>query len=88
MILLFGQHPQGSMAARQYPLHARVGSVGDVAPSPVLPPSPGGGGGGGGWIGSGPYIRRSEILLTPPEIEEDLILALTAFILVETENHS
>ena len=83
MTLLFGQHPPGSMADRQYPLHARVGSVGDVA-RPVLPPSPDRGGGSFGSV----YIRRQEILSTPPEIEEDLILALTAFTLLETENHS
>jgi hypothetical protein len=84
MTLLFGQHPQGGMADGQYPLHARVGSVGDVAPSPVLPPSPDRGGGAFGGV----YIRRQEILSTPPEIEEDLLLALTAFVLLETENHS
>ena len=87
MILLFGQHPTGATADRQYPMHARVGSVGDVVPPPPIPEPPqSGGGGGGGWR-SPVYIRRQEIIPNRPEIEEDLLLALTAFILLETNAH-
>jgi hypothetical protein len=81
MILLFGQHPQRAMAARQVPLHGRVGSVADLAPAP---PS----GGSWGKFVLPSYIRRPDIVLTPPLPDEDLILALATFFLLETDNRS
>jgi hypothetical protein len=85
MILLFGQHPQRAMADRQIVLHGRVGTVADEAPAFPKPFSSGGGGGGFGFSG---VMRRQGILLTPPNLDEDLILALVAFMLLETENQS
>lgn len=83
MTLLFGQHPTGSMVDRQYPLHARVGSVGDFVPPPTPEPETTVFHGGGGW-GRRQYIRRKEISESPPIIDDDLIAALTAFALLET----
>jgi hypothetical protein len=81
MILLFGQHPQRAMADRQMPLHGRVGSVADLAPTP---PS----GGSWGKYKQPIYIRRPDINLMPPQTDEDLILVLATFFLLETDNQS
>lgn len=85
MILLFGQHPQGSMADRQHPLHARVGSIGDL--TPPLPTPPIAGGGGGGYYHEPVYVRRQSITTSTPQFEEDLIAALTIFTLLENDRH-
>lgn len=79
MILLFGQHLTGSMADRQYPLHARVGSVGDFVQPPTLPPILGGVG--------GVYVRREKITEKHLEVDDDLILAIATLILIDSERH-
>jgi hypothetical protein len=83
MTLLFGQHPTGGMADGQYPLHARVGSVGDLIPGPLPLVS---GASGRGSPRRKILMRRQEILAESPEVDEDLLLGLAAFLLIETEN--
>ena len=81
MILLFGQHPKGSMADRQHPIHARVGSIGDLTPPLPTPPIAG----GGGYYREPAYIRRKSITDTEPQFDEDMIAALTVFTILEND---
>ena len=83
MTLLFGQHPQGSMADRQHPLHARVGSVGDVVTPKFAQARLLGGGGGDHYPRT--YIRRDKIIDKPLKNDEDLVAALIAFALLEND---
>jgi hypothetical protein len=80
MTLLFGQHPQGGMADGQYPLHARVSSVGDVVPippDPTPPPSQVGGSGGSSRRPFKMIVKRDKIGLPANVTDEDLLAALT-----------
>jgi hypothetical protein len=79
MILLFGQHPHRSLVDRQMVIQSRVGSIGDKIAS-------NGGGGGGGRPSS--YVRREKITDTPPDLEEDLVIAIAAFMILETDRQS
>ena len=79
MTLLFGQHPQGSMADRQTVIHGMVGSIGDLTPPRPLPPM--GGGGGGGRT----YFRRNTITPVAPILDDDVIAALTVFTILEND---
>ena len=80
MTLLFGQHPQGSMADRQTVTHGMVGSIGDLTPPRPLPPMGGGGGGGGRT-----YFRRNTITPVAPILDDDVIAALTVFTILEND---
>lgn len=79
MILLFGQHPQRGILDRQYPLHSRVGSVGDITPNPPTEPWA-----EGGSFPRPAYIRRQNILSEPTPPDEDLIIAIAAFSLLSS----
>lgn len=81
MILLFGQVPQRSTVDRQTVLHGLVGSIADLTPPVPTPPI---GGGGGSYYGK-TYIRRNSITPVEPELDEDLIAALTIFTLLRNE---
>ena len=82
MTLLFGQFPQAAYPDGQFPLHALVGSVGD----PVVPPAatrP--------LVGKGidpamiAYIRREQILRSPPAVDEELAAAIAVLFTLETD---
>lgn len=79
MTLLFGQHPQGGMADRQIVTHGMVGSIGDLTPSQRLSPMSGGGG------GARTYFRRNTITAVAPELDDDVIAALTVFTILEND---
>ncbi len=77
MITIFGQFPQNAVLLGQFALHATVGGIADeVINEPQA--------GGGRWVSGEPaYVRRSEVSPTPPKNEEDLVAAITAFMLLE-----
>ena len=83
MILLFGQLPLAASVARQFVLHALVGSVGDAIVPPEPPISPTYRGGGGYYPPT--YIRRAAITTGVPDNDEDLIAAITTFTLLEND---
>ena len=70
MKILYGQFPIGGYISGQYVAHSMAGSIADAV---TLPPNSGG----------GAYIRRSNISSNIPEYEEDIILALATFLILQ-----
>ena len=91
MTLLFGQFPQGAFAAGQFVLHAMVGGVGDpvvpqVPPTPpqvVRPNAPQGRGVDPAMVA---YVRREQILRSPPAVDEELAAAIVVLFTLETDS--